>query len=244
MLIDIVARVVLAPVLAWQAVATRRRAHMLPVPSGAISGVVGTGPQLRLLILGDSSAAGVGVPTQSEALLGQIIIGLKDHYEVRYDLVAESGARTGDVLALLPGLPSAGYDVVVTALGVNDVTKLTTLHQFIARQDRLIDYLQEAHGAQLVVVSGLPPMHQFPLLPEPMRWVLGRQAKRFDANLRRLIATKPGACALKFDMELSTSNMSADGFHPGAPVYAAWAARVLETIKAHDAQLDLPQPTT
>jgi len=243
MLIDIVARVVLAPVLLWQAITTRRRAQMLPVPSGACSGIDGHGRQLRLLILGDSSAAGVGVPRQSQALLGQILAGLTDRYEVRYDLIAESGARTGDVLAWLPGLPSAGYDVVVTALGVNDVTKLTSLRRFIAHQSRMVDYLQKSHGAQLVMVSGLPPVHQFPLLPEPMRWVLGRQAKRFDVHLRRMIATKPGARMLDFNMDLDASNMSSDGFHPGPKVYAEWASQVLKTFRRHEAQLDLPDPT-
>lgn len=216
---------------------------MLSEPEGPRSGVIGTGPPLRLLIIGDSSAAGIGVATQSEALLGQVIAGLQDDFEVKFDLVAEPGARTSDVLSWLPGLPSAGYDVVVTALGVNDVTKGTTLAHFMARQGRLIDYAIEAFGARLVVVSGLPPVHQFPLLPNPLRWVLGRQARRFDLSLRRLVGTKPLAAMLDFDMALDPANMSPDGFHPGPAVYGRWAHRVVMTIKAHQAQLDL-RPAT
>ena len=244
MLIDIAARIALAPVLIGQALSTKSRAQMLPVPDGRRSGLIGAGPPLRLLIVGDSSAAGVGVTSQSQALLGQVTAGLADDFEVKFDLVAESGARTGDVLGWLPGLPSAGYDVVVTALGVNDVTKGTTLAQFLARQERLIDYALDVFGARLVIVSGLPPVHQFPLLPNPLRWVLGRQARRFDTRLCRMVATKPLARALDLEMDMDVSNMSADGFHPGPVVYARWAQRVVATIKANQAQLDLMPPAS
>ena len=57
----------LAPLLILQGLYVRRVTPKLPEPLGKRSGVHGTGPRLRLLILGDSAAAGVGVSTQSQA---------------------------------------------------------------------------------------------------------------------------------------------------------------------------------
>ena len=57
----------LGPVLLAQGHYVRRVTPRLPEPEGLRQGVEGSGPPLRLLILGDSSAAGVGVATQAEA---------------------------------------------------------------------------------------------------------------------------------------------------------------------------------
>ena len=77
-----IATIALGPVLLWQGQYVRRRTPRLPEASGARVGVTGTGKDLRLLVLGDSSAAGVGVETQSDALLGKTIAGLGGRYRV------------------------------------------------------------------------------------------------------------------------------------------------------------------
>ena len=72
---DRVLRVILFPVLVAQAISVRRSALRLPEPIGPRSGDVirkFDHPPLRILIAGDSSAAGVGVSTQAEALSGQL----------------------------------------------------------------------------------------------------------------------------------------------------------------------------
>ena len=232
MFVDIAARIVLLPVLIGQALYVRHNIAELPEPHGARSGTTGSGPGLRILILGDSSAVGLGVDTQAEALLGQVIKSLSPQFTLTYDLVAVTGARTVDALGWLSDLPAEGYDVVVTAFGVNDVTKGTSLRRFIELQGRLIARLQTEHHAKLIVVSGLPPVSEFPALPHPLRWVLGKQARRFDLALHQLVETRQGCATLVFDMTLETSNMSRDGFHPGPVVYEAWAKNVARVVQA------------
>ena len=65
---SLTAKLVLSPVLVAQAIATRARLPRLPEPEGNRHGVAGKGTPLRLLIAGDSSAAGVGVEQQRDAL--------------------------------------------------------------------------------------------------------------------------------------------------------------------------------
>lgn len=220
----------LLPVLLGQAVFVRRNYIALPEPVGARSGVVGNGPPLRLLVIGDSSAAGVGVESQADALLGQLVDRLQGRMTVHYELVAQTGAKTSEVLGWLDTLPPAHYDVAVTALGVNDVTKGVSLRKWLAQQSNLFDRLIAQFSVRRVIVSGLPPVGQFPLLPHPLRWVLGRQAARFDRHLHQLASQKRDCIALQFNLGLDETNMSEDGFHPGPKVYAVWAEEVAQII--------------
>lgn len=232
-MLDIAARIVLLPILMGQALYVRSNITQLPEPQGARSGTCGSGPHLRMLVLGDSSAAGLGVNTQTEALLGRIIHALSPQFTLTFDLVAVTGARTGDALGWMSSLPADRYDVVVTALGVNDVTKGTSLRRFLALQTKLIERLQAERQAKLIVVSGLPPVKEFSALPQPLRWVLGRQAQRFDAALDLLVSPRAGCAVLKFDTSLDAGTMAGDGFHPGPLVYAAWAQNIARVIAAH-----------
>lgn len=236
--LDIAARTLLLPVLLGQAIMVRRTYIALPEPTGARAGTVGAGPPLRLLIIGDSSAAGVGVATQDDALLGQLIARLKGHATVHYVLVAQTGARTGDALGWLDDLAAARYDVVITALGVNDVTKAVSLRRWLRQQTTLIDRITTQFQTGRVIISGLPPIGQFPLLPQPLRWVLGRQAARFDRHLHRIAAERRDCVTLRFNMGLDETNMSADGYHPGPVVYARWAEEAARVILADPDLLD------
>jgi len=58
------AMVVLSPLLVCQGIYVRRVTPKLPEADGPRSGEAGSGALLRLLVLGDSAAAGVGVRTQ------------------------------------------------------------------------------------------------------------------------------------------------------------------------------------
>ena len=62
---------VLLPLLIWQGGRLRTTMPRLPEADGPRTGLTsGPAPSLRLVILGDSSAAGVGVGRQDEALAG------------------------------------------------------------------------------------------------------------------------------------------------------------------------------
>jgi lysophospholipase L1-like esterase len=228
-------RAALLPVLVAQALQVRRRALRLPEAAGPRQGVTGTGPDLRLLVLGDSSAAGVGADTQDAALLGQLVARLAPDFTVAWRLEARTGRTTHGTLREMAALGDAQFDVAVVALGVNDVTRGKTLRGWLRDTKRLVARLQERHGARHVYLSGLPPMGLFPLLPQPLRWVLGRQAARFDTALRRALHRPPLCAVTSFEVDLNPELMAPDGFHPAPRAYAIWADRIAALIRA-----DLP----
>ena len=61
---ETLAKVLLGPVLLAQGIYTRRMTPRLPEAEGERQGEAGSGDVLRLLIVGDSAAAGVGAATQ------------------------------------------------------------------------------------------------------------------------------------------------------------------------------------
>jgi lysophospholipase L1-like esterase len=210
--------IALAPVIVPQGIWTNLRVPTLPEPPGARQGSAGDGPPLRVLILGDSAAAGVGVSRQEDALLGQVVSRLAKHYRVEFDLQAKTGFTTANILQRLEDMAPADYDVALTSLGVNDVLALTGRGTWRARQKRLRDVLRDKFGVRLLVVSGLPPMHSFPALPQPLRWHLGGRATQFNDDLAAVVDSEPGVRLINLRFEADAGMMASDGFHPGIPI--------------------------
>ena len=225
----------LAPVIVPQGLWTNLRVPTLPEPPGARQGQVGDGPLLRLLVVGDSAAAGVGVSHQDEALLGQLVTRLAERYRVEFELQARTGLTTADTLRRLETMPPGHYDVAVTSLGVNDVLALTGLGTWLARQRRLRRLLREKFGVRQTVLWGLPPVHSFPALPQPLRWHLGGRATEFHDALGEDVAAESDACLVDLRFTADAGMMASDGFHPGAPIYAEWAARAVRIILDREA---------
>lgn len=224
------ATLVLGPLLAAQGRRVRRDTPRLPEPPGPRAGERGAGPPLALLLVGDSSVAGVGAPSQEEALLGRTLDALAREHRVRFRLVAKSGWTTAAALDALDALVPERIDVAVVGLGVNDVTAGVSLERWLAQQATLRERLAARFGAGRIVVSGLPPMHRFPALPQPLRAWLGARARRHDRALEAALADEPRARFVPLRTFSAAATMGEDGFHPSPSLYREWAARVVAAI--------------
>lgn len=227
---DTIAKLLLAPLLIAQALRVRQKALILPEAAGPRDGIIGAGPDLGLLVVGDSAAAGVGAETQAQALAGQLAAQLSDHHTVRWHLIAQTGATTASTLKRLSQHNGQQFDVVVLSLGVNDVTHGVFLRKWLRQQSELYDLLARQFSAQKIIISGLPPMRHFPLLPQPLRWVIGRQAERFDTRLAAMITARPNCEYVPLDLPFDPQMMAKDGFHPAPPAYARWATLLADRI--------------
>ncbi|HEX6704183.1 MAG TPA: SGNH/GDSL hydrolase family protein [Albitalea sp.] len=216
-------KLVLSPLLVAQAIGTRRRAPVLPEASGERHGVIGSGEPLRVLIVGDSSGAGVGVPTQDLALAGHLsrTLAREAGRQVHWQLVAQSGITSAQALAMVRRESLRPAEVAVAVLGVNDVIDQVPSMRAVQHRAALADWLLAHAGVRHVVFAPLPPVHQFPLLPQPLRWIMGRDARRHDEAMARWAATRHDVSHVPIAIRLDASCMASDGFHPGEPVYRA-----------------------
>jgi lysophospholipase L1-like esterase len=214
----------LAPALIYQGVRLRRRILRLGEAADPAGITSGGSPPLRLAVLGDSTAAGVGASSHQDALAGQLAaaVAAQTGRAVSWRAVARSGATSQTARALVPGLASADWqpDVVVVSVGVNDLKGLRPLRAWDRDVAALLAAIHETTGGASVIVCGMAPVSRFPALPQPMRAVMALRATAMDHTLHRLAGPRHE----RVDPAMIGSGFFADdGFHPSSLGYQAWA---------------------
>jgi lysophospholipase L1-like esterase len=231
-------KLALSPLLVAQALRTRARVPRLPEAAGPRDGSAGRGgPLLRLLVAGDSSAAGVGVRTQDGALALPLARELARlcGAEVHWRLVARSGTTSEQAWALLEESMPEAVDVAVIVTGVNDVVDQVASQRAVRARERIVNGLRNLAGVRHVVFCPLPPVHRFPALPQPLRWIAGTDARRHNNALREWVDARAAAMgdvsrAPLDELQLGAGAMASDGFHPGKPAYRQVALAVARHI--------------
>jgi len=222
-----------SPVVLPQAWWVRRTTPRLPEAPGARAGVAGAAhpPALSLLVIGESTAVGVGVDDQSAGLAAQLARLLaRDGRAVAWAAIGRSGPRVSGTLAetvpRLVGEPA----VVVVALGVTDVMGLTSLRRWRAGIEAILGELRpHLRDGGRIVLSGLPPLRHFPSLPQPAREVAALHADALDACLAD-VAPRRGALHVPIHHLARPDHLAADGFHPSAVGYRAWAEAIAAAL--------------
>jgi lysophospholipase L1-like esterase len=235
----------LAPLLVAQALYARWRVPRLPEAAGPREGVVGSGAPIALWIIGDSSAAGVGVANQGDALAGALapILASEAGAAVRWRLFARSGINSAQALDLLAeSARDATADVAVVVTGVNDVVDRVAPPAAVAARARIVAVLRSRHRVRHVVFTPVPPMHRFGGLPQPLRWIAGLDAAAHQRALAAWAQGRPGVTCPDDPLPLDDPALLArDGFHPAAPLYRRWG-RTLGTHIARDVWPSLAVP--
>jgi len=225
-----VALIFLGPLLWLEGKYVRHVTPHLPEPPGIREGTTGQGPLLRLLIAGDSAAAGVGAATQSEALSGRLVAYLQQHRTVEWQLLAINGLDSPGLVNLLQDASTERFDAVVLSVGVNDVTSLRSPSQWVQWQDKLANVIQSRFAPQLLIHSAIPPMHGFTALPQPLRWFMGRWAIEMNRRLEAALSGRTGRILHWPFREAGPDGLAADGFHPGPVGYDLWAQGLSRVI--------------
>lgn len=222
---------ILAPLLLMQGRYVRRVTPKLREPPGLRWGMDGVGQSLRLLVLGDSSAVGVGVSSQANALAGCLVRQLSTDFAVSWRLTGESGLTTPDLVALIEASPREEFDVAVIAIGVNDVIAGRRTHAWTIALSQLVDLLRDRFGVRNILLSPLPPMHRFTALPQPLRWCIGLRAHRFNHELRNFAQRESCCHVVSLYFPLAPGYLATDGFHPGELAYIHWASSLGAEIR-------------
>ncbi len=226
-----------APLLLPQALYARIRSIRLPEAQPPWHGDAGMhSSELRLAVVGDSTAAGVGTGDQRLAVTGQTANALASiaGYRVTWRAFGRNGATLADLKREF-FLPVSEFDpdIVLLSVGVNDTTSFTSRGRWRADLLDSASAFRDA-GASVVAVSKLPPMHLFSALPQPLRAFLGLRARLLDQDLQRLAAEHDAIDYLDVHFEPRPEYLAIDGYHPSAAGCAAWgqslAAGLLELL--------------
>lgn len=222
------------PSLIVQGYWVKKNTPRLAEASGERQGVVGQGKALSILILGDSAAAGVGVEQQENALLGALLSNLKNDFTLHYQLEAKTGDTTLQVLEKVQTFNYQHFDVVITSVGVNDVTQLVSAKKWIRQQQLFYQTIENKFTPTLVLVTGVPPLNLFPALPNPLGWLFGQYSGEMNRLLIDFMKTKQHYQLIQFDLthfKALNLQMAVDGFHPSKEIYQLWANELAKKIK-------------
>jgi lysophospholipase L1-like esterase len=216
--------------LLLQALWVRFKTLKLPEPNGKRSGHCGEGKEISLLIIGDSAAAGVGVSKQTDALAGQLSKILSVTHKVNWTLIANSGLTSAELIEKFNTLTLQKFDHILISIGVNDVVKVTTESHWVNNMSVLINLLNTKYNTSKVIFSHIPPMHLFTTIPQPLRWWIGKRAKRFNQLLTLSIEHNEQCSALTLDIPFNQKYLAEDQFHPSIHAYNIWAKLASDSI--------------
>jgi lysophospholipase L1-like esterase len=221
--------------LAGEAIAAKGRRYAKPTMGLALRTSMGPSraPVLRLVLLGDSAAIGVGVEWLSETVGGQLARLLAEgnaqsgERHVLLSSVGVAGSRAADLAtqvarALLGDRP----DVAVVLIGQNDATGLRSPDESAAHLGAAVARLRDA-GVQ-VVVGTCPDLGAIRSVAPPLRQLAGFLGRRMAKAQARAVEDADGVVVELGEetgavFRADAGTLCYDGFHPSADGYRVWA---------------------
>jgi lysophospholipase L1-like esterase len=189
---------------------------------------------LRLAVLGDSIAYGVGADRHSHTLAERLRAALAQHdIDLEPHVFAVPGARSAGLAGQVRRALAWQPHVAVTVIGANDLTHLVP-HDQAARHLR--DAVRTLRGRHVeVVVAPAPDLSIVPNVPVMMRPVVhaGSLALR-SAQIRAvheeggLVADSTAETSVAFLRDRSL--FSSDRFHPSSRGYALIAGALAPAV--------------
>jgi lysophospholipase L1-like esterase len=250
----------LAGLVALQVIRLRRLDFLPGNPGFWVNRVVqpttrdrGASP-LRLIVYGDSTAAGVGVDRPEDALPSLIAQRIADrrHRRVHVTTYGWAGARVADLVrdqvprsmgplskdTTEPVLP--GADVVVVVIGANDATHRTAPRAYRADLRWVLDTIRDAAPSAELVLAGIPRFRG--VLPQinVLIWVTDQYA-RVLRGIGRAEAARAGVRYADLARDVPPrvvridDVLSVDRFHPSAAGYRLWADVIVEALESERA---------
>lgn len=219
----------------WAEAKLARRVVGVPRTSGPVcdgSYGSGAGEPLRLALLGDSSAVGLGVDTADEAPGALLATGLAEAAgrPVRLEVLAVSGAVSADLDAQVSRALLGAPQLAVIFIGANDVTHRIPAPTAVAHLGAAVRRLCTA-GVE-VLVATCPDLGAVRPIAQPLRLWARLRSRRLAAR-QTVAVVEAGGTTISIAGRLGPLFadepgvfFSADRFHPSAAGYA----RVVELV--------------
>jgi lysophospholipase L1-like esterase len=199
----------------------------------------GAGRPIQLVVLGDSSASGLGADLPEHTPGAVVARGLAAvaGRPVRLTTVAVVGAVSADLSGQLDRLlEDVEPDVAIIMVGANDVTHrvrpAVAVRHLAQAVERLLDLDCQ------VVVGTCPDLGTIEPVPQPLR-LIARRLSRDLAAAQTIGAVEAGARTVSLGdllgeefRRVPAEMFSADRFHPSSAGYAAAARAMLPSVCA------------
>jgi lysophospholipase L1-like esterase len=235
----------LFPLVALQGTLTRRRVPCLPPVRPPHHGLVpGRGSTIRLLAIGESTVAGVGLAHSEETVAATTARALarRSRRPVAWHGLGLSGATVNEAAErLLPAIARQRTDLLIIAFGVNDTLAYRSPSTFADDLAALVSAARARIGDAAVVVTGVAPLACFPALPWPLRTILNWRSAALQEAAEGLATRFPRLVVERFSEPFGPHLFAVDGFHPNMAAHALWgeeiASLALPLLLGHNRQV-------
>lgn len=229
----------LVPVALYQGLGVRRRTPRLAPPRGAQLGRVGdASPAWRLLVIGDSSAAGVGAERVSETLAPQLarIIHLQTNEAVAWRAAGANSAIASEIRDhIVPNIEARDFTHIVLAVGTNDMKNYLSAKQFKKGFGSLLYSIHARWPQATVIWSPVVDMRDVPAMPWLLARIMAMRTQLINGMGARMCRERQAIAATPLPIN-GPGGFAIDGFHANAAGYRAWAEHLAVLI------LDAPAP--
>lgn len=220
-----------APFLYLQGRYVRRKVGVLPDAEGEKFGKFGAKDEsVKLLVIGESTVAGLGARTHETALAGQFARFLSQKIEksVHWFVIGKNGVTARQTIEeLVPLIPDEKFDYILLGLGGNDVLKLSSPRKWRRDMRELLGILRRKNPGVTIFLANCPMIKFSPAIPQPINGILWRLSRLHDANIRDLTAAMNKVFYFHQPNEISEGFFS-DGIHPSEKGYTDWSERMIE----------------
>ena len=236
----------LLPKMYRQGKAVRQNVPKLPEATGP-KGIAGSDgwPSMKVVFLGESTFAGVGVETHEEGLVGETARQLSDTLQrlIFWQVHAKSGYTARDVKEkLLSKIEYEDPAIIIIGLGGNNIFKLHSPAKWKREITTLIRELREREFNCPILFTNLPPVGEFPAMTDLLKSVFGKMVRLFHRVMLDVALRSEGVYYVGNPILLkdwigrteeanSIDDFFSDGIHPSKLTYRLWAEEIVEFIR-------------
>ncbi len=222
------------PVYIWQGLGVRRRTtRMLPAQGPVMHEIAGTEPAIALLVLGDSSAASVGIEKSEYGLAAQLaqLISQRTGRTVRWRAAGFNSATSGQIRDhVLPNLSADPWTHIVLAIGTNDTKNFHSVPRFKKEFGGLLYALRAKWPEARVVWSPVLEFTRAPAMPTQLGKILEIRATAMNRMGERLCLERGAVPAPRLPITNPEQGFASDGFHASEAGYRAWAEHLIDQV--------------
>ncbi|MES2931460.1 MAG: GDSL-type esterase/lipase family protein [Patescibacteria group bacterium] len=184
-----------------------------------------------VLVLGDSTAVGIGADRPEESVAGRVSTFLQAD---RVENYAVSGAVTSDLNTQRKNATLSSYGLILIQIGGNDIIRFKPAED---AGEELRAAIQNLPDAQKVVIISAGDVGGATLFPWPVRPFHTRLNNEYHETFAR-IAKEEGVTYVNFGNSPATKiinekpeiYLAADGLHPSSEGYRLWFEEIQSSL--------------
>lgn len=215
------------PAYAWQGAKIRNGTERMDPPAhkGELSSK-GKGKPIKVLLIGDSSAAGVGVDTIEHSLGGHMcrLLNKKSKRPITVRIAGNNSATAPQVRDyIVPNIEHQKFDFIALNIGTNDAKNFHHGNKFCKNFGTLLYALKTKWPDSKIIWSGIIDLEELEMLPKPLNKILGIRSRILNRNGEKLCAERGALAPGNKEWKVIRENFSNDGFHASSLGYERWA---------------------